>query len=113
MPIIGYKQKFKNIEFLRYLFTFVIIYFHSVKMRSLYINYDAYENLRTLAINADLSVDFFFIMAGFFLFYTFNPDKFAVITFMQKRITRLLPNIIFVSFLTLLLYIINCKRQYL
>ena len=100
-------EKFKNIELLRFLFTIAIVYFHIVKLRTLYLNFDIYENLRKLAINADLSVDCFFIMAGFFLFYTFDINKYSVINFIKKRIIRLVPVIIFATLCVWLLSLIN------
>lgn len=80
--------KMLNIEFLRIVFTLGIVFTHVA-------NSCCSERL-DIWNYAGLGVEFFFILSGFLLAYTFNPEK-TVLTFLKSKIIRFLPLIIFVS----------------
>ena len=90
------EERFKNIDFLRFLGAIIIAYFHMISCGlsnftecSLIIN-----NIKVNASWGFFWVEFFFILSGFFLFkYTNFNIKFS--TFFIKKFTRLLPPIIF------------------
>lgn len=70
-----------NIEFLRILFTFCIFACHAM-------DYFRVVN------EGRFAVEFFFILSGFFLYYTIDNQK-NVQTFMLKKIIRFLPLMLF------------------
>ena len=76
-----YAPRLHNIEFLRILFTFCIFACHA--LTSFY-----------HANNGFFAVEFFFILSGFFLYYTIDNQK-NVQTFMLKKIIRFLPLMLF------------------
>lgn len=77
------RSYFKNIEFLRIIFTLVIVIYHVLQ----------FFRIETFGY---LGVEFFFILSGFFLMYTFNNEK-TLFEFMLKKITRFLPLIMFTT----------------
>ena len=70
-----------NIEFLRILFTFCIFCCHFL---------DAFK----VTNEGRFSVEFFFILSGFFLYYTIDNQK-NVQTFVLKKVIRFLPLMLF------------------
>lgn len=79
--------KFKNIEFLRFAFVFVLVYFHLVQL-FVSQSIEAYLPLGTLSQNAYILVEFFFILSGFFLYFDirkYNDTSFYAI----KKFLRL------------------------
>lgn len=83
-------NKIMNVEFLRVLFTLEIVVHHTIK--GLEINNKGWYG-----------VEFFFILSGFFLAYTFNDDC-SVMRFIRKKIIRFLPLITVGSLLNILYY---------
>ncbi len=77
------KTKIQNIEFLRIMFTTFVICFHF------------FSNLK-IWCNGWLGVEFFFILSGFFLVYTFKSNL-NVLSFIKQKISRFVPLLIFVS----------------
>ena len=77
--------KILNIEFLRILFTIGVVCHHFFK------NFDLYQS-------GGQGVEFFFILSGFFLSLTFNPDR-TMIEYAKSKIIRWLPLIVFGGFL--------------
>lgn len=75
-------ERFKNIDFLRFILALIIMMFHSRR----------YFELSTLN-HGNVGVDFFFIIAGFFLFINIKPSD--TLTFVKKRFLRLVPMIWF------------------
>lgn len=88
--------KIKNIEFLRFIFAVFIVYFHLVS-GYLFINLgdsiELYSKLNRHC-NGYLCVEYFFIIAGFFLITktNFNID---IIDYAKKKIMRLWPVLAF------------------
>ncbi len=88
--------KFKNIEFLRFILALFIVAFHL--REGYFITLPKYLH----GINyASVCVDFFFIIAGFFLFRTFNINK-DTWDFAKKRFLRLAPNLWLLVFLIMI-----------
>ena len=78
-------KKMQNVECLRFLFTLGICVHHFLFASGLY-------------SNGYLAVEFFFILSGFLLVYTFNARK-TVTTFIKSKIIRFVPILFFVSLL--------------
>lgn len=92
-------EKLKNIEILRFLFSLCIIWehMHGGILKSFIHNIPLYEKLITTRY-AFMAVDFFFIIAGFFLFLTTDfRQKFT--DFAIKKIKRLMPVVFYSIFL--------------
>lgn len=96
MENIKQSVKIKNIEFLRFIFAVFIVYFHLVA-GYLYIklgdSVELYNKLHNHC-NGQLCVEYFFVIAGFFLITktNFNID---IIDFAKKKIMRLWPVLAF------------------
>lgn len=81
------KEKFKNIELLRFIFAVLIIMFHFRVCPTIR---PIIEHALPGLYHCNVCVDFFFIMAGFFLFNTINTTQ-PTFEFAQKRFFRLAP----------------------
>lgn len=96
------KRYFYNVDFLRFIFSVIIVYFHIFSnIKKFYgdsIAIDTYKNLSILCGSARLIVDCFFIIAGFFLFQTILKNKTNMVQYVINRIARLWPVLAF-SFL--------------
>ena len=92
-------EKLKNIEFLRFVFILSIISVHIRKPLKMF--FDSIPYYQTLYDNfcyAAKAVDYFFIIAGFFLFLkTDFSQKF--LDFAKNKLIRLMPVVIFSIFL--------------
>lgn len=75
------RPQFMNLDFLRIVFTFVIIGYHFIRQLGFWNESGGY------------AVEFFFVLSGFLLVYTFNPNI-SVLTFFKKKIIRFMPAII-------------------
>ncbi len=79
--------QFKNIEFLRFIFVAVLVYFHLLQLL-ISMQMTSYLPLYALSRNAYILVEFFFILSGFFLY--FDIQKYTKIGFFAtKRFLRL------------------------
>ena len=89
------KIKLNNIEFLRFVFSFIIVYFHI--LHSNIIPYtetiSIYSTLAKLSNNAGVIVECFFLISGYFLWITLQKEQGRgnVITFIAKKVIRLGP----------------------
>lgn len=79
------KKIFKNIGLIRFILAILIVMFHFKEYAIGFIN----NNLVGIT-HCNICVDFFFIMSGFFLFYTTNT-KLSIYQFGLKRFLRLAP----------------------
>lgn len=86
-------QKLKNIEFLRVLCTLFIVIYHIFCFK--FLSESSIGIFKTLTCHAQKAVDFFFIMAGFFLIFTFKPTL-TLVNLIKKRIIRLWPVMLFI-----------------
>ncbi|MBQ8847544.1 MAG: acyltransferase [Candidatus Gastranaerophilales bacterium] len=86
-------DKFKNIEFLRFLFILVIIACHIKQGVTNAFNIEIYQNFNNFIRFSWLPVDFFFIIAGFFMFL---KTDFSVnfISFAKNKFIRLMPTVL-------------------
>ena len=80
--------KIINIEFLRLVFTLIIVLHHTFKSLG-------------IANRGWYGVEFFFMLSGFFLVYTFNNNC-LTLDFIRKKIVRFVPLIVVGSFLNIL-----------
>lgn len=97
---------FYNVDFLRFLLAITIVIYHCSTRNYLYKFFPNVEWLSSFyknASDANLSVDMFFIISGFFLFYTFK--EIDVFEFIKNRLIRLYPLILFYSMLTIFMSI--------
>lgn len=86
--------KIKNIEFLRFIFAVFIVYFHLFSGSSYFFKYlspyiDLYKKIYDNCCGY-LCVEYFFIIAGFFLIIKTNFNN-NIIDFAKKKIMRLWP----------------------
>ena len=88
------KQKYYNIEFLRFAFAICIVYFHL--LHSFMMDYtggcDLYLRLAEQSKYAKYIVECFFIISGYFLYHTIrkHPDM-TTQSFVIRRVIRLWP----------------------
>ena len=102
-------KRFYNIEFLRVVLTFSIIFYHL--QWTLFNNFTEvpiYSRFLITAWSGDQAVDFFFILAGFFLVYTYK--EISLLDFIKRKIIRLWPVILFCFILKLLIFPIVGQR---
>lgn len=90
------REKLKNIEILRFIFIVQIMVMHltcsSGLLKTLSSDVPFFEYLNKTAGMAYVGVDYFFIIAGFFLCYTFK--NVSCYDFVLKKITRFLPTMV-------------------
>lgn len=92
-------NKLKNIEFLRVFLIFAIVFLHMFIDRkwnlcTLYPEIPLYQTLKSAIAHSNNGVEGFFIIAGFFLVYTFKPTT-RIKDFIVKKYIRLSPVILF------------------
>lgn len=98
-------NKIKNLDFLRILFTLIIVMYHLFSINYLYgiaPSLRIFRHLHNSMVDADKCVDFFFILSGFLLALTFNSN-FSTFDFAKKRLLRLYPAV----FICILAYLIT------
>ncbi len=90
------KQRFYNIDILRFIGAVIIVLFHFVTGLKFYYSMELTEisNLANKVSYGMFWVEFFFILSGFFLFYL-TDFKIQFLDFFKKKILRLLPLVIF------------------
>lgn len=90
------KHRFQNVEFLRFIFVISIIIYHLFTgwLPAYCDSVPLFKTLFETTRDAVRAVDFFFIISGFFLVYTFKKDL-SVIDFIKKKIIRLWPVAVF------------------
>ncbi len=92
-------EKIKNIEFLRFIFAIIIVYSHilyyCVPIYHLYEDFPLYVKLWMQRAGTSLCVEYFFIMAGFFLFFHFKNKQDSTLEFSINKIIRFWPLIAF------------------
>ena len=87
-------EKIKNIEFLRFLFSLVIVCCHLKHGIVNEIDIPLYKTLMKSFSWSELPVDFFFIISGFFLFLTTDFNQ-KFIDFAKKKLIRFMPTVLF------------------
>lgn len=92
-------EKLYHIELLRFIFSVIIVYYHILHaniMNNVGTAAEQYKALNTSCDYAWMIVECFFILAGFFLYFSFwrNPEQ-SFGSFVQKKIARLWPVLAF------------------
>lgn len=83
-------QKIKNIEFFRFLFAIIICYHHMIiNWNNMYHANPLFSHLRHLSIGG-FCVDLFFIIAGYFLYYSISRSD-SVLDLAIRKFKRLFP----------------------
>lgn len=108
-------EKIKNIEFLRFIFTCLICVYHFFLWSKL--QYSSIKSVFYLGYsNASqyIFVEFFFILAGYFLYYSVQKEK-AFLCFFTKKLKRLYPAMISATLFIFIfsLFFSNLKFQIL
>lgn len=81
-------NKNNSIEFFRFLFTVVILIHHA----------GSFPGGETCLRRGYLCVEFFFILAGFYLYRSFHTEKeHSLLTYLKKRLVRLYPEYLFAA----------------
>ncbi len=96
-------KRFRNIDLLRFIFAVLIVIFHIGNSNY---THDLLHHALPGIVHCNICVDFFFIMAGFFLFNTINTAQ-STFEFAKKRFLRLAPLIwifVLISFLSSLIF---------
>lgn len=88
------KERFLNVDFLRFVFAVCIFVFHYYRPYRLAGLGGEFKALINITSSGYVAVQYFFIIAGFFLVYTLNKNL-SVIDFIKKKIIRLWPLIAF------------------
>ena len=102
------RERFKNIDFLRFVGTILIVFFHIIFLKgnglchAFLKDVDFYNTLLKNVIWGGLWVEFFFILSGFFMFL--NTDfSMEFKDFFKKKVIRLWPVIMFSILLCMVL----------
>lgn len=91
-------QRFHNIEFLRFVFAIIIVYFHILHANIMKFigNNNDYIILAKMSANAGWIVECFFIISGYFLYKNISDtNNISITKFIWKKIARLGPVLIF------------------
>lgn len=89
------KEYFKNIDFLRFIFTITIVIYHVIGIAAAPLKFEEFYSLyRNNTVMMKYCVEFFFIISGFFLVLTFKPKQ-SVAEFIKSKFIRLMPPLAF------------------
>lgn len=92
-----------NIDFFRFIFTLSIIFYHlQFTLFNSFPEVHLYRKLLKTTWSGDQAVEFFFIISGFFIYYTFKNA--SIFDFIKKKIIRLWPVLFFCFILKLIVY---------
>lgn len=96
-------EKIKNIEFLRFIFAIEIVYFHFfIYSKSVFPDFALYKKLFINSTDAFLCVEYFFIIAGFFMYYHLYYKNDSTFEYSINKIIRLWPLLAFSIFVIFL-----------
>ena len=100
--------RFSNIEFLRFFFVISIVIYHLFTgwLPVYCSDIPLFHHINELTRDSVRAVDFFFIISGFFLVYTFKRDL-PVIDFLKKKIIRLWPVAVFAVCAWFVIYLLG------
>ena len=101
-------NKLLNIEFLRFLSVISIVTYHLFTgwLPVYCSDIPLFHHIHELTRDSVRAVDFFFIISGFFLVYTFKRDL-SVIDFLKKKIVRLWPVAVFAVCAWFVIYLLG------
>jgi peptidoglycan/LPS O-acetylase OafA/YrhL len=104
------ESKINQLDFLRVYFTLVIVAFHLLSsLVGLFPGVAFFANLAGTVRYGGICVDYFFILSGFFLVLTLNPER-SIGSFTFRRIARLWPVAIFSSAMLVLTGLVANNR---
>ena len=84
------REKLKNIEFLRFIFAIMIAFHHYTSSEFIRNSTNIWvKNLPNITFNLPFIVDFFFVISGFFLIYTYRGI--SETDFIKKKYCQLFP----------------------
>ena len=98
-------MRVKNIDFLRFLFALIIVYFHIFSSMSGGMTKPEYKSLATGVTDGYLVVELFFILSGYFMYlgYKIHNEK-TWSNFAYEKICRLWPLMAFVLLFNMVAY---------
>ncbi|MBQ8634874.1 acyltransferase [bacterium] len=101
------KREYKNIEMLRFLFMLSIIANHlNQGVTSIHTEIPIYKNFIEFTFWSWIPVDFFFVIAGFFMFLKSDFSK-TFTSFAINKLKRFMPTILFVLLITYILSLLT------
>lgn len=97
-------KRWNNIDFLKFIFTIIIVYYHILHASIMYCAGDdpVYLRLQSANAGAGIIVEMFFIIAGFFLYTSIRKGLPSTMEFVLSRFFRLWP-VLFFSIVTAML----------
>lgn len=100
----GLKKRFYNIDFLRFIFIVAMVFYHVVSfMKPVFLTDTIVKMSKNCAMTGSNIVNAFFIISGFFLFYTYiRKPELNLYEYVVKRFFRLWPTLVFSFFVCLL-----------
>lgn len=102
------QNKLKNVESIRFILSLGIVYYHILHSNIFkYTNNPSYESLADSSVDLRYIVEMFFIIAGFFLFQSFNSKKQSMAQFTINKISRLFPVLAFSIFIGFVACVFN------
>ena len=99
--------KYNNIEAIRFLFAVIIVYFHILHSNIMDFTggKQIYQTLADLNQFAGIIVECFFILSGFFLYYSYyKKPQMSVKEFAYGKVARLLPVFLFSELICALMH---------
>ncbi len=103
------KEHFFNVDFLRFIFIFVIFLHHLFNPNFLGFDKNSFSSFINNTRLGSLCIFFYFIVSGFFLTYTFDKNL-SVIDFIKKKIIRFWPLVAFGIFVFCILGIFGISK---
>lgn len=97
---------FYQIDFLRFWFALTICYCHALFLWPQFYDMASYQLFYQSHINTQVATDFFFVIAGFFLFYKMPP---SMGDFFKKKFIRLMPAVYICWGICLFLNAVNIR----
>lgn len=92
-------MKYMNVEFLRFIFSLMIVYFHFFPhIKGFVGDNEIYALFARNSSNAWIIVEYFLIIAGYFFYRTFYKKEQSWSSFALTKIARLWPVLAFVTF---------------
>lgn len=99
-------EKLYSVDFLRFIFSMIIVYFHIFhdNIMDLTNGSDFYKKLYENA-NGDILVECFFLLSGFFMFYSFKKHGNTTFgRYAYSKVARLWPTLVFAIFLEIVFF---------
>lgn len=97
------KEKIKNIEILRFVCALAIVFYHLFHsgdncLGEIFSGNRLIERFSISTVNGHIATDLFFVIAGFFTFYTLKENE-KITDFIKNKISRLYPFVVLYAIL--------------